>query len=84
MAVRYSYFYQLDSNRAVCNFTTLDNSMSIATRLIDYDSLYVYCYTPPANLFNTTTLYDNGGPVKVYISSNGRDFTDDYFLFTYL
>jgi hypothetical protein len=83
LKIEYSYFYEPSSLRAVCKFTSLDGLNSHVTRIISYTSTYITCFTPPADLIDQV-IYDNGGVVTVSISSNNRDFSDEYFEYTYL
>lgn len=62
----------------MCKFISSENGSSkfFETRIISYDSKYVYCYTPAAYLIDTA-MSINGGIVNVRISSNNRDYSDE-------
>ena len=66
----------------MCKFITLDGSKYFSTRIISYDSKFVYCYTPAAYLIDPGML-TNGGIVNVRISSNNRDYSDELYTFKY-
>lgn len=72
--------------RAQCLFVLLsDTSKTFRSRISEYDSVtkIITCLTPSANLIDTD-LFNNGGDVKVYISSNGIEYSlEDTFVFTY-
>jgi hypothetical protein len=83
LRIGYAYFFNLTSNRAVCQFTSTISLTSVVTRIVSYDASYIYCFIPPAYQVDPA-LFPGGGAVQVRISSNNRDFSQESFTFTYL